>query len=269
MIEYKSQKAFTMGIEGRSVTGIFAVHGNVDSGDGWSSRDRGWPGMFGDFTVDGRKRAVFLWQHNSQEPPIATIDSLYEVAPADLPAAVKLYAPDATGGVAVKRTYLDTPRANEVLTALQAGALSEMSYAYDVTRSDTEDPPNGSRELPIRNIYAAQLYDISDVNWGMNPATSSDGTKALALAAHGDVVKATLSAYMERLTDLHDRRSKEGRVFSSANYQALKSLADELDASISSLRNLLSQSEPKQSADVQRLWMEVQQTFARLNGVTL
>lgn len=268
-MEYKAIKAAVMGIEGRTVTGVFAVHGNVDSGDGWSSRDRSHPGLFGDFTVAGRKRAVFLWQHRSAEPPIATIDQLFEVAPADLPASVKLYAPEATGGVAVKRTYLDTPRGNEVLAGLTSGAISEMSYSYEPTRWDMEKPPEGSRDLPIRNLYAADLYDISDVNWGMNPATSADGTKDRPVGAHGDAVKAAVAEYIARLQELAERRAKEGRTFSAANYTALKTLADELESSVMALRDLLASAEPKQATDLRQLYATYQRTLAQLNGVHL
>jgi hypothetical protein len=269
-IEYKhSQKAITLGIDDRTVTGIFCVHGNVDSGDGWSSRDRSHPGLFGDFKAGNRDRAVFLWQHNSNDPPIATIDDLYDVSAADLPPAVRLYAPDATGGVAVKRTYLDTPRGNEVLAGIKASAIREMSYAYDVTRWDYEKLPEGSDDLPVRNIYAADLYDCSDVVWGMNPATSADGTKGRPLVAHGDVVKAAITAYIERVQDIKARREKEGRVFSQANYAALKELADDLDGLSMTLRDLLAQSEPKQRQDVRRLLVEYQRVRATLNGVAL
>jgi hypothetical protein len=70
-LQYKSAPAFKMGVEGRTVTGIFAVHGNIDDGG-----DRGHPGLFGDFKVDGRRRARFLWQHDSGLPTIATIDAM-------------------------------------------------------------------------------------------------------------------------------------------------------------------------------------------------
>lgn len=269
-IEYKSIKAAPMGIEDRTVTGLFCVHGNVDDGDGWSSRDRSHPGLFGDFTVAGRRRAVFLWQHRSGDPPTATIDRLFEVSAADLPPAVKLYAPDATGGVAVKRTYLDTPRGNEVLAGLKGGAITEMSYKYEATRWDFEKQEEGAPwSVPIRNMYEAELFDVSDVNWGMNPATSADGSKGRPLIAHGDAVKAAIAEYIGRIEDLLERRAKEGRVFSAANYAALKALADDLEGSIATLRDLLSQAEPKQQIDVRRLWLESQATLARLNGVHL
>ena len=69
---------------------------------------------------------MFLWRHRMSRPPIATIDRLFEIAPGRSPPAVKLYAPDATGGVGVTRTYLDTPRANEVLAGLKAGAIADV-----------------------------------------------------------------------------------------------------------------------------------------------
>lgn len=271
-MEYKASKAFTMGIEGRTVTGIFAVHGNVDDGNGWSSRDRSHPGVFGDFSVDGRKRVVFLWQHNSYDPPIAAIDQLFEVARADLPPAVLKYAPDATGGTAVKRTYLETPRGDEVLAGLVNDAITEMSYSYDPTRWDFEKGPSDS-DIRIRNIYEADLYDCSDVCWGMNPATSADGTKgqnwkAQPLIAHAGAVEAAIAELAARLVELKERRSKEGRTFSAANYSALTGIADSLDTLGADLRSVLDKAEPKAANDARRLLLDFQRTLATLNGVT-
>lgn len=280
-IEYKSVKAVTMGIEDRTVTGIFCVHGNLDDGDGWTSRgDRSHPGLFGDFTVDGRRRAVFLWQHCSYDPPIATIDLLFEVARADLPQPVLAYAPDATGGVAVKRTYLDTPRGSEVLAGLKAGAITEMSYAYDPTRWDFEKEDDAERyRLPIRNLYEAELYDVSDVCWGMNPATSADGSKRLnwkarPLTDHASAVEAAIVDLVGRIAELKERREKAGRVFSAANYTALEGVAAEQERLAKELRDLLAQAEPKQQqppdrAEARRLFAEFQRTLARSNGVAI
>jgi HK97 family phage prohead protease len=269
-IEHKAIKNGTMGIEDRTVTGIFAVHGNVDAGDGWTSRDRSHPGLFGDFTVEGRKRAVFLWQHNSFEPPIATIDRLFDVALADLPPAVQKYAPDATGGTAVTRTYLDTPRGNEVLAGLKSGALSEMSYAYDALRWDTEKAESEG-VLPIRNLYQAELYDISDVNWGMNPATSADGSKrGQPIADEHAAVLAAVRAYQGRLKSLSELRAKEGRVLSGESRKRIEAAVTALDDATTALKDLLAATEPKASVDkteLRRLWLDYQRTIAHLNGV--
>lgn len=259
-MEYKSLPAFTMGIEDRTVTGIFAVHGNVDSGDGWASAgDRSHPGLFGDFTVNGRKRAMFLWQHRMGDPPIATIDKLYEVTKADLPPAVRAYAADASGGVAVTRTYLETPRGNEVLMALKAGAITEMSYAYDPKKWDFEDVEG--RDLPIRNLYLADLLDVSDVNLGMNPATSADGSKVgVPLPQEHDAALAAVRAYIDRLKSLTALRAKEGRVLSGENRKRIESAIEALDGAQLVLTDLLAATEPKQAtlAETQRAFQDYQ-----------
>lgn len=262
MPEYKSIPSFTKEIDERTVTGIFAVHGNIDS-----SGDKSHPGLFGDNTVQGRRRAVFLWQHNSFEPPIATIDQIYEVAKADLPAPVLLYAPDATGGVAVKRTYLDTPRANEVLAGLKSGAISEMSYAYDVLKWDFEEREDGR---VIRNIFKAELYDISDVNWGMNPATSATGQKSQPLEIEHQTALAAVNAYIKRYKALAELRAKEGRVLSGDNRKRIESAVEALASAQTALKDLLAATEPAKSedrAEAERLFAAFQRTTFHLNGV--
>src|SRR5690349_10318507 len=100
-MEQKAQHHEVKSIEERTVVGIVCVHGNVDDGG-----DRSHPGSFADTHVNGRDRARFLWMHNASEPPIATINYVREVSRDQLPQKVLSYAPDATGGVEVSRTYL-------------------------------------------------------------------------------------------------------------------------------------------------------------------
>jgi hypothetical protein len=271
-IEYKALPQFTMGIDDRTVTGIFCVHGNVDDGDGWTSRgDRTHPGLFGDFTVNGRKRAVFLWQHRMGEPPTATIDKLFEVDKADLPAPVRLYAPDATGGVAVTRTYLETPRGNEVLAGIKAGAIKEMSYAYDPKQWGYTDEVDD--RLPIRDIYKSDLLDCSDVNLGMNPATSADGSKGQPLHLEHATVLAAVRGYIERLKALHDLRAKEGRVLSGENRTRIETAIAALADATKTLNDLLVATEPKQQqtpgalAETRQLYMAWQEQRARLRNL--
>lgn len=257
-MEYKTAPTFTMGIDGRTATGIVAVHGNVDDGD-----DRSYPGLFGDFTVNGRNRAKFLWQHDSSMPPIAKIEEVFEVNRADLPPAVLGYAPEATGGTAIKRTYLDTPRANEVFAALNAGALTEMSYAYEA--KDYKFSEENGRT--IRELYKAHPYDFSDVNWGMNPATSADGQKGQPLFVEHDTALAAVDAYIQRYKNLAALRAKEGRVLSGDNRKRIESAIEALSNAQKALTDLLAATEPKQAIDVRRLFAEHQRTLARLNGV--
>jgi len=256
-MEYKTAPTFTMGIEGRTATGITAVHGNVDEGG-----DRSYPGLFGDFTVNGRQRAKFLWQHDSSQPPISTIDQVFEVNRADLPPAVLQYAPEATGGTAVKRTYLDTPRANEVFAALKAGALTEMSYAYEAKHFDFTQ--QGERQ--VRELYKAEVYDFSDVNWGMNPATSADGQKGAPMIVEHATVLAAVDAYIQRYKALAELRAKEGRVLSGDNRKRIESAIEALSGAQKALTDLLAATEPKSATDVRQLWLQTQATLARLNG---
>lgn len=271
-LEIKSRPHFTKEIEDRTVTGIFAVHGNVDDG-----YDRSWPGSFADPKVRGRDRAVFLWQHDASAPPVATINYVREVAKAELPEAVLAYAPDATGGVEVSRTYLETPRGDEVLKGVQAGAIKEMSYAYDVKAFDFEEDEKTGRT--VRNLRKVELYDVSDVNWGMNPATA--GVKALKLLAgmlesdmpfdeHAEMAESAIRAFVERAAVKNDVRTKEGRVLSEANRNRIKRLVDSLGEVRGDLEDLLLATEPKADpAVVMQLMIEYQRTLAKLNGATL
>jgi hypothetical protein len=136
-VEFKTLPQFqTKAIADRTVTGVFCVHGNRDDG-----RDRSHNGALADYGQGGRIRVRHLWNHGGgwldrgQTPPIAAIKAIRELSREQLPEAVVKFAPDATGGVEVEREYLDTPRGNEILAGIKAGAIDEMSYAYDVLKA--------------------------------------------------------------------------------------------------------------------------------------
>lgn len=174
-MQLKSVTQHIKSISGRNVTGVFAVHGNVDGGN-----DRSWPGAFAKTFGERAGKIRFLWGHDFSSPPIATITSLREVSRDELPASVMATAPDALGAAVVAREYLDTPRGNEVLAGLQSGAITEMSYAYDPVKYDFETPPDAKYEWDkIRNLREVKLYEVSDVLWGLNPATSAAGKSEL------------------------------------------------------------------------------------------
>ena len=263
-IEYKAAPAFTLGIEGRTVTGIAAVHGNIDE-----SGDRSYPGLFGDFTVNGRSRARFLWQHDASQPPIATIDRVYEVTRADLPDVVLKFAPNATGGVAVTRSYLEDAFADRVFGAVKSGAITEMSYAYDAKDwKMTED-----EDRPVRDLFKAELFDLSDVNWGLNSATSADGSKGRPLDIEHATALAAVKAYIDRYQALAALRAKEGRVLSGENRKRIESAIEALAGATKALDDLLAATEPQKNghAEVNALrsrWAQQQQRLREL-GVTL
>jgi len=269
--ELKVSPQFTKQIEDNVVTGIFCIHGNVDEG-----MDRSHPGAMSDVKIDGRNRVRFLWQHASYEPPIAVVKSIRELTRAELPSEVLTYAPDATGGVEVVRKYLDyhpSSRGAEVLNGLKEGAIQEMSYMYDVVEwSYTNDENN----MVIRELKKLALWDISDVNWGMNPATlaisKSANWKTRSLVDHTAKVEAEVVAWRNRIKELASNRSKEGRVLSDANRKRVESCIKTLNDALTALRDLLDASEPKHSTDrqkeIRKLYLETQRTLAQLNGVT-
>jgi hypothetical protein len=206
--------------------------------------------------------------HNTYDPPTATIDGIRELGPTELPDAVKSYAPSASGAAEVTRTYLDTPRGNEILAGLKAGAIQEMSYAYDIAEyTITEDEATGNQ---VRELYKLRLWDISDVCHGMNPATIGSKVvdwKAQPLTTHAGAVEAAIRELAERIADLKAQREKQGRVFSSANYTALEGVADDLSQLEKNMRELLSRAEPKTATDIRLLMLQTQRTLATLNGV--
>lgn len=171
-VERKTMAAFLKGIDARTVTGVTAVTGNVDDGG-----DRIIFGAFAKTIRESSKRFRHLWQHGADgwdygvTPPIAAIDSVSEVGRDALPLEVQTAYPLATGGLEVKRTYLPTPRGDEILACYQAGIPLEMSIGFEtVIRKNVDDSERVSMNH-WRDLIEVKLFDTSDVNWGMNSAT--------------------------------------------------------------------------------------------------
>ena len=221
--------------ENRTVTGIFAVHGNVDSG--WDVSENG---SFVKGLNEGRNRMRFLWNHNSYNPPIASIKTVREIGRDELPEKVLEWAPEATGGVLVTRKYYEgIPLSDWVFKGIQEGDITEMSYAYDVKAYEIKKDEQRNRE--IRVLKEVVLYDISDVNWGMNPATS--GVKGLPVAGmtftqHSAMVEATVEEFLGRVKDRKAAREIEGRTLSEAQRGRLAKMQAEI-------ASILSETEPK------------------------
>jgi len=165
-MEHKSLGFEFKEIDGRKVTGIAAVTGNVDSG-----ADVIHKGAFKKTLKEGTSRVRHLWMHDPMQPPTAKIIALEEVGKTGLPSEVRDRFPSATGGLLVTREYLSTPRGEEVYQAVTSGALAEMSIAFDSLKYDFEEGKDEWKGWMVRNIREIRLWDTSDVTWGMNPAT--------------------------------------------------------------------------------------------------
>lgn len=203
-VNYKAK-----GDDSRVRTGIAAVFGNIDDGG-----DITHPGAFSKTLSEGRQRTKHLWNHNASIPPIARILEMKEVGRAELPEEILSFAPEATGGLWVKREYLDTPLASEVLACIDAGIVDEMSYAYDVIKSD-DSTIDGKT---VRNLRELALFDTSDVNFGMNPATLASGAKGLL-----DILP--LGAIVQQL-EIYKADFKAGRRNSASDLVMINHLHD-------------------------------------------
>ena len=164
-MEYKSNVYEIKEVDGRVVTGFASIFGNIDS-----YGDRMVKGSFKKTINEGMDHIRHLWQHKFSDPPIATIKELTEVSRGQLTDSIKEKYPEATGGLLVSREYLDTPRGEEILQGITKGAIKEMSFGFDPIKFDFEEE-KGSKPQLIRNLREVRLWDISDVNWGANPAT--------------------------------------------------------------------------------------------------
>lgn len=258
-VEVKYLPQSIKAIDDRTIIGIFAVHGNVDDGG-----DRSHMGAFAEATA-GRNRVKHLWNHGGgwfdrgQTPPIAVVKSIREVSRDELPDEVLNYAPDATGGAEVARTYLNTDRANEILEGIKAGAISEMSYAYEVTKATFTE----TDDQYIREIHSMFLFDTSDVNWGMNMATMSkkSALAALAFPEHFSAVLATVEEFAERVADLKRLRETDGRHLSTINIDRVKSLYDQMQPLAADLSALIQRDDDAKHSD-----NDLRAAFYRLKG---
>lgn len=250
-MEYKSVVQQVKQVDGRTVTGFAAIFGNVDSGG-----DRMWPGSFRKTLKERADRVRHLWQHDLTQPPIAAIRELREVGKDDLPDDLRAKFPEATGGLLVRREYLDTPRGDEVLKGIISGAISEMSFGYDPIKTGKEETTDDG--LPVRNLLEVRLWDTSDVNWGMNEATlASKRDPVVILAELLNNIKAAQNLDSAAL-------EKTGRVLSAANLERLK-------AALETLTSILSAAEPLDDGKTQPpptlTEMEVAELKARWNDV--
>jgi uncharacterized protein len=230
--EIKTAPQHVKEIKGNLVTGIFSVFGNKDS-----YGDIIYPGAFAKTFAERKNKILHLWQHEFYAPPIAVIVDLQELTRDQLPEKMLSENPDATGAALVTRQYLDTPRGNEVLTAIKAGSPLEMSFGFDAMKYDfQEDAINPNKQ--IRNLREIRLWETSDVLWGANNATvASKALFAAILERRGLTPKEveSVKGIFDQLDTVlgnddftHDL--KAGRVLSSKNQNSLLSAIEQIQA---------------------------------------
>lgn len=187
----------------REKAGLAAIFGNIDHG-----RDRIIARAFSKTIKERFPTGAIkhLWQHSMDEPPIAVVTDLKELKREDLPQVVKDQHPEVTGGLLVKRQYLDTTRGNEVLAGLNStpAAITEMSFAYDAVKFDYEEDATDGRL--VRNLKEIRLWETSDVNWGMNSLTVANVDSVKACAFVDTPIKACEAFVEPTLADFTDQK---------------------------------------------------------------
>lgn len=228
-MEYKAIQLETkdIGEDGRTVTGIAAVFGNVDY-----MGDRLYKGAFKKTLKEQAGKFRHLWQHDMAQPPIAAVKELKEIGRDELPEEIAKKWPEATGGLMVVRKYLDTPRGNEILEGIKGGAIGEMSFAYDALKYDFDE--DKETRTVVRNLREVRLYETSDVLWGANPATVASKSVDYRIEQ--------LDGLLKDLRDTADLDGKAGRVLSARN---LNRLRDALNV----LSEILAAAEPQEDDD--------------------
>lgn len=161
-------------VNSRQVEGIFSVLGVDDS-----VMDMIHPGAWTKTLQERPDRFRHLWQHSFDLPPIAKVLGVEEIPRAQIPAEILAWAPEATGATKVIREYLSkSDLAETVFEAIQEGALTEMSFAFDTTKYNFEEVENSFWDR--RNIFELRHWETSDVLWGANDFTKIDIEKALS-----------------------------------------------------------------------------------------
>ena len=222
--EYKSFPMQVDGIDGRVVKSLFAVTGHVDDGN-----DRILANAFAKTLSERMSRVQVLWQHDASQPPVGKPLILKEITGGDLPGDYKAIYPAASGALYGEVEYLDTPRGNEILAGIRAGAIKENSIGYDTIKYEYVTV----NEKKIRNLAEVRLWDISPVNWGMPPAAIN--LKSAISAYHiGEIDLNELNAELDRA---FTGERKAGRVLSARNLERLK-------AAMQTLQDILFAAEP-------------------------
>jgi len=253
--------------DGGSFSGYGSCFGVLDNG--WDIVDPAYfdGGALGDFLT----RGLICWQHKWDCPIGKPTDAKTDAKGLFLDAKLS----DVTMGRDCRTLlkddvirYLSMGYANSAVQWLDGKSAVEdywRSIGYNPTPEDLEAASYGARVL----MKCKRLYEVSPVSFPMNDAcditaSKADGTPAgRTFEAHSAAVLATCEEFIGRCKSLAELRQEEGRGLAPDKRALLKRLRDGFDA-------LIASAEPKaEAADIDRLWMQFQETEARLKGVAV
>jgi HK97 family phage prohead protease len=85
-------------------------------------------------------------------------------------------------GLYVEADLPDTSYARDLTVSMRRGDISQMSFGF-ITRADEWNEKDPETGLPIRELVAADLFDVSPVTYPAYPATTAEVRSAAAAAA--------------------------------------------------------------------------------------
>lgn len=245
-------------------------------GSGFGVLDHGWdivdPGYFDTACLaDFLKRGLICWQHKEDVPIGKPQEAYTDASGLFLDAKLSDVSAGRDCRVLLKDgviRYLSMGYASSAVQWLDGKSAVEdywRSIHYNPTPDELEAAGYGARVL----MKCKRLYEVSPVSWPMNDAcditaSKADGTPAgRTFEAHSAAVLATCEEFIGRCKSLAEIRGAEGRGLAPDKRALLKRLRDGFGA-------LLTEAEPKaDTADIDRLWMQFQETEARLLGVAI
>lgn len=196
------------------VEAIVNVFGIVDDGD-----DVVHLGAFTKTLAEAGTRVRVLDGHNNRSTLsiVGKPLDIREVGRDELPPAVLMQYPDATGGLYTKTQYLlNTPEGRGVFERIKAGALSEYSIGFDALDTNMERLNREGQTQVVRHIRQVRLWEYSPVVFGMNPATATVSVKS----ADEPNMGAGNGLPDDAIAEEHEH--KVGRVLSARNFEAIK-----------------------------------------------
>lgn len=187
-IQFKDATGFHETEDGSGIfEGYASVFGNVDS-----YGDRVLKGAFSkslakSFPNDGAGIPCY-WSHRMDDPEFILGKTLSAV--------------EDDHGLKVRVSLdLDNPKAAAAYRALKAGAVNQMSFAYEVVDANFV-PEKGAKFGGVNELRELNIFEVSVVQIGANTATSIDMVKS-AMKNDGSVSISTPGA-IERLEEIVD-----------------------------------------------------------------
>ena len=161
------------------------------------------------------------------------------------PIGKTLEARETDEGLYVKgQLNLNTTAGHDAFEHLKAGDISEFSIGYRVIQDDHQ-------EKDIRELLEVNLFEVSCVLVGMNPATSLISIKSNEPDTLANQVESMLACGVHlasRFKALHELRAKEGRVFSANNRSRITACVGSMRTVADDLHSLLELTEPQPKA---------------------